>query len=103
MCCMVSLLIASDHAKWTGHDAVAAAVADVLLHIDRVKFCTDNRACWTGFQAGSIGAMLAYIALHQPAVAVKERQRGSWRRVWNSAVASSLGYCSIEEWERSEE
>src|SRR5579871_1243448 len=77
-----------NHAKGARRDAIAAAVADVRLNIDIAKFVADNRAGGAGIHTAGMLAMLAYIAHHQPAIAVHEAAEraliGGWR-----------GYCAL--------
>src|SRR5690242_21095359 len=44
-----------------GDDTVAAAIADVLLHVYRVKLGANDRSRWASFMARRMGAMLAYV------------------------------------------
>ena len=69
------MLVAGDDAERTGNDAIATAVADVLLDIDSVELGTNNGTGRASFLAGRVGAVFANIALHQPTVSIKERQR----------------------------
>src|ERR1700731_140423 len=57
-----------DHAEGAGGHAEAAAVADVLLDIDGVEFGAHQRAGRTSLQAGRVGAVLADVRHHQPAL-----------------------------------
>src|SRR5262249_15327416 len=54
-------------AERASRDAIAAAVADVLLHVNIAEFVVDDGACRTCLLAGRLDAMLANIAHHQPA------------------------------------
>ena len=74
---MFAVVVASNDAEGASYHAVAAAIADILLHVDRVELGANNRAGRAGFLAGSVGAMLAHVAVHQPAISIEERQRGS--------------------------
>src|SRR5206468_758207 len=56
-----------DHAVRAGRDAVAAAVADVLLHYHRAELGPEQRAGRADVQAGGVGAVLAHVGGHQPA------------------------------------
>src|SRR5207237_7266068 len=47
--------------------AVAAAVADVLLHDDGAELGPEQRARRADVEAGGVGAVLADVAGHQPA------------------------------------
>src|SRR5205809_7510805 len=58
---------AIDHAKWTGDDAVTAAVADIVLDEDRANFSTHDCAGWTRLEATRVFAMLANIGEKYPA------------------------------------
>jgi hypothetical protein len=55
-----------DYPEWASGHAIAAAIADVLLHDDGVKFGFEQSASRTGFHAGRIMTVLADIAHHQP-------------------------------------
>src|SRR6185437_226161 len=59
----------------TGRDAIAAAVANVLLHHDGVELGAEDRPRRAGFEARRRRAMLADIAHHQP-VALERRHLG---------------------------
>src|SRR5205085_2542459 len=56
-----------EHAERARGDAVAAAVADVLLHDDGVVLGAEERAGRADVEAGGVGAVLADVAGHQPA------------------------------------
>src|SRR5437868_561134 len=45
-CRMRLLLVTGDDSEWAGDDTVAAAIADILLHVHRVKFGANNCAGW---------------------------------------------------------
>jgi len=70
------ILIQVDDAEGTGRHAVAAAVADVLLHHHGVELGLEDRAGRAGLQAGRVVAMLADVAHHQPA-GLEGRLRGA--------------------------
>src|SRR5436305_845227 len=70
---------------------IAAAVANILLHIDRVELRANNRPCWARFLARRIGTMLANVTLHQPAVRIEKGQSCPGWHKWNEALASGLG------------
>ena len=74
------------HAEGAGGQAVAAAVADVLLDVDRVELGADDRAGRAGLQAAGVDAVLADVAEHQP-VALEGLQA---RRPPAGAVAQPL-------------
>src|SRR5688572_13409672 len=57
---------AAHHAERTGDDAVAAAVADVVLNVHVAELVIDDRASGTGMLARRARAVLAHIAEHQP-------------------------------------
>src|SRR5919204_6641008 len=59
---------AVDDAEWTGRHAEAAAIANILLHVHRAELRADQRAGGTGLQAGGVGAVLADVRHHQPAL-----------------------------------
>ena len=58
---------AIDHAKRTRHDAIAAAIADIVLHENGAGFGPDNRAGRTGFETAGFFAMFANIGQKNPA------------------------------------
>src|SRR5437868_3761798 len=74
---VIALIVTSNHPKGTGDNTVAASIADILLHIDCVELRADNRARWARLLTGRVSAVLAHIALHQPALAIEKRQRCS--------------------------
>src|SRR5437588_8367520 len=49
---MRALLVTGNDSEWAGDDTVAAAIADVLLHIHCIKFGANNCAGWASFMAG---------------------------------------------------
>src|SRR5581483_4568864 len=55
-----------DDAVGAGGDAIAAAVADVLLHDDGAELGAEQRSGRAHVEAGGVGAVLAHIARHQP-------------------------------------
>src|SRR3954451_24540897 len=63
------LLVAADHAERARRDAVAAAVADVGLHDDRVELRAEEGASRAGIETAGVGAVLADVRHEQPAVA----------------------------------
>ena len=69
-------LAAVEHAERAGGDAVAAAVAHVLLDDDGAELGADQRAGGADVEAGGVGAVLADVGAHQPA----QRRRGRRRR-----------------------
>src|SRR5690242_17725608 len=71
-CCMRALLVTRNDPERAGDDTVAAAIADVLLYVHRVKLGANNRSRWASFMAGCMGAMLAYITPHQPALSIEK-------------------------------
>src|SRR5256885_3490553 len=90
---MCTLFVTRDHPKRTGNDAIAAAVADVLLHVDRVELRANNRPRRARFLARRVSTMLANVTLHQPAVRIEERQsRPGWPKR-NDALA--FGLCNL--------
>src|SRR5262249_12387189 len=56
-----------DHAERAGGDAVAAAVADVVLDHHGAELGAHQRARGADVQAAGLGAVLAHVAGHQPA------------------------------------
>src|SRR5690606_24113210 len=70
-----------DDAEGTADDAVAAAVADVGLHVDRVELGADDRAGRTGLETTGALAVLADVGHQQPrevaerGLLVRERHR----------------------------
>ena len=57
-----------DDAEGAGWDAEATPVADVLLDVDRAVFGANQRPGWAGLQARGVGAVLADVGHHQPAL-----------------------------------
>src|SRR2546421_6556444 len=89
-CRMGTLFVTRDHSKRTGNDAIATAVANILLHVDRVELRANNSPGRARFLARRIGTMLANITLHQPAVCIEKGQSGPGWNKWNEALASGL-------------
>src|SRR2546429_9270552 len=87
---MGTLFVARDYSKRTGNDAIAAAVADILLHVDRVELSANNRPRRARFLARRIGTMLANVTLHQPAVRIEERKSCPGRHKRKDATAFGL-------------
>ena len=56
-----------DHAEGARRHAVAAAVADVLLHDDRAELRAEQSSGRADVEARSVRAVLADVRLHQPA------------------------------------
>jgi len=56
-----------DHTKWARNDAVAAAVANIILHEHRTDFSAHDRACWARFEATGFFAMFANVGEKDPA------------------------------------
>src|SRR4051812_16945093 len=59
-----------EDAERTGWDAVAAALADVLLHHDRPLLGAGERSGRADVEAGRMRAVLADVGAHQPAKSV---------------------------------
>src|SRR5699024_8634506 len=57
---------AVDHPVRARGHAVAAAVADVVLHHDRAELGAEQRARGAHVQAGGVGAVLAHVGFHEP-------------------------------------
>ncbi len=92
----VSVVLASvQHAERTGRDAVAAAVADVGLHIDIAELVVDDAAGRAGLLTGRFHAVLAHVAHHQPAAGfAAARLRPPARQRRRAATSSrSSGWC----------
>ena len=53
-------------AERTGDDAVAASVADVLLHHDRAELGPEERPGRAHVKAAGLGAVLADVGAHEP-------------------------------------
>src|SRR6185503_12664713 len=68
-----------DHAERARDDAVAAAVADVRLHVDIAELVLHDRAGRTGLLAAGVRAVLAHVAHHQPLLDDRAR-RGRFDR-----------------------
>ena len=96
-CRVRALIITSNDAEGAGDDTVAAAIADVLLYVDRVIFSANNRSRWAGFMAGRMGTMLAYVTAHQPALSIEKGQSRSRWRHGDSAIAPGFGNLLIDE------
>src|SRR5690606_8941295 len=67
--------VEGDDAERTGGNAVAAPIADVLLHHDGVELGANDRAGWARLHAPGVDAMLADVAHHEP-VALEGAHRG---------------------------
>ena len=78
-----------DDAERAGRDAVAAAVADVVLDHHGAELGAHQRAGRAHVQAGGLGAVLAHVAGHQPAGAAAENPAplGEHRRRRNRPAA----------------
>ena len=59
---VVALFVTRNDPEGAGHDAVAAAIANILLHVDGIELRANNRAGRTGFLARRVGAVFAHIA-----------------------------------------
>src|SRR5258707_12354662 len=55
-----------DHSEGTRNHAIAAAIADIVLHVYRFKFSSNDCARGTRFQASGVFAMLADIGEELP-------------------------------------
>src|SRR5436309_1045549 len=60
------LRTAIDHSKRTGHDAITAAIANVVLYKHRANFGANYRAGGTRFEATGFFAVLANIGEKNP-------------------------------------
>src|SRR5581483_11835029 len=69
---VVSPVITRNYPEGASHDTVTAAIANILLHIDGIELRADTRAGWTRFQARRVGAVFTHVAMHQPAIRIKE-------------------------------
>src|SRR5881275_1630656 len=81
------LLVTRNDSEWAGDDTVAAAIANILLHVHRVKFGANNCAGWASFMAGCMRTMFAYITAHKPAVSIEKGQGCSRWRHGDSTIA----------------
>src|SRR5256714_14154635 len=63
-CRMRLLLVTRNDSEWAGDDTIATAIANVLLHIHRVKFGANNCAGWASFMAGCMRTEFEYITAH---------------------------------------
>ena len=63
------------HAERARGHAVAAAVADVLLHDDRAELGAEERAGRADVEAARVRAVLADVRLHQPAQRLRVERR----------------------------
>ena len=57
---------AVNDAERTSDDAVAATIANIILHVYRANLCSEDRARWARLQAARICAMLAYVGEEEP-------------------------------------
>src|SRR5436189_2023111 len=96
---VIAFFIASNYAKWARNRAVAAAIANILLYIDCIKLCSNNRSGWTRFMARCIGTMFTDITMHQPAITIEERECCSWWHFWNYSVVLGLYYLLLKKWQ----
>src|SRR2546429_3647909 len=64
---------AVDDPEGTGRHAETTAVADVLLDVDGVELGPDQGAGGAGLEASRVGAMLADVGHHQPALILPAR------------------------------
>src|SRR6476646_11589368 len=55
-----------DHAEWTRDDAIAAAIADVVLHQHRTDLGPNNRPCRARFETAGFFAMFTNIRQEHP-------------------------------------
>jgi hypothetical protein len=60
-----------------GRNAIAAAVANILADDNGVELGANDRSGWTSFEAGSVHAVFADVAHHQPGHA-SSRTVGDW-------------------------
>ena len=58
---------AIDHAEWTGDDAIAAAVTDIVLHENGADFGAHDRTGRARFETTGLFAMLADVGQKNPA------------------------------------
>src|SRR5207302_1976681 len=79
------VFIAPEHAERAGADAVAAAVADVALHVHVAELVVDDRAGGARLLTGGVLAVLADVAHHEPAAA-----RGVALAVFGRAAVADL-------------
>src|SRR5205823_813730 len=84
-------LVHADHAVRAGRDAVAAAVADVLLDEDRVELGADDGAGRANLHAARVLAVLADVGHHQPSRPVARAGRAVWNLVVELHVPPVLG------------
>src|SRR4029079_2438256 len=69
-------LVESDDAVRAGRDAIAAAVANVLLDEHGVELGTDDGVRRTDLEAAGLLAVLADVGHHQPRLTAGDRRRG---------------------------
>src|SRR5580698_971280 len=60
------LFVAVDYTEGAAHNAVCAAVADVLLHVDVSELVVDERAGGADFDARRVLAVFTDVAHHEP-------------------------------------
>ena len=68
---------AIDHAEWTGDDAIAAPVTNIILYENRTDFRSHDGAGWTRLEATGFLAVLANIREKNPAKWLFRIRRGS--------------------------
>ena len=95
---MDALLVTRNDSEWAGNNTVAAAIADVLLHVHSVKFSANNCAGWASFMARCMRTVFAYITAHKPAVRIEKGQSRSRWGHGDSAVAPGYGNLLIDKW-----
>src|SRR5439155_4059055 len=83
---------AVDDPEGTGRHAETTAVADVLLDVDGVELGPDQGPGGAGLEAGRVGAVLADVRHHQPALILPARVgfRRSMNWTWRQVVAPSV-------------
>ena len=67
---------AIDHAEWTRHNAIAAAVADIVLHQHRTNFSAHDRSGRTRLKATGFLAMLADVGQENPSEWIVRLRQG---------------------------
>src|SRR5205823_14188922 len=83
--------IEADHAIGAGGDAVAAAVADVLLDVDGVELGANDRVGRADLQAAGVRAVLAHVGHHRPG----DRLIGALGGLFHKANVAPVGMVEL--------
>src|SRR5258706_1741621 len=61
---VIAQFITGNYSKWAGDYTITAAIANILLDIDRIELCANDGSRGACFQAGRVGTVFAHVALH---------------------------------------